>query len=200
MKYLSLLVLFILTFGCVSTPISPAPEEQEEEVVCRTVTELVPAEFEECSDIAYTEQECGRRSLNYTATELPITHLCMLDGDCGGKSLSECSACQKAATRCTMVIKNDDPKKTGEWTVVANFTLGTSVFARDPITISIDPNETAVFDFQHFYVPGDPINSAGCDLAIEEPAVVEDCYEITRTRQECVNVTRDVAIQKEVCE
>ncbi|MFH1685588.1 MAG: hypothetical protein ABH983_04750 [Candidatus Micrarchaeota archaeon] len=202
MKYLSLFLIFILAFGCVDTVVPPVQEEEEqkENIVCRTIDQMVPAEFEECSDVAYTEQECGRRKLNYTAIEIPITHFCMLDGACGGKPLSQCSACQKAMTRCTMSIKNDDLKKTGIWAVAANFTLGTSVFSRDPVTISIAPNETAVFDFQHFYTPGVPINSAGCNLVIKEPAVVDDCYEITRTRQECVNVTRDVSIQKEVCE
>ncbi len=202
MRYIAVLLIMIMAVGCVSPPPIPVPgiEEPEEEKVCRTVFEEVPGQVEECEEIQYTEEECGRRELEYLSSEAPIVHLCMLDGECGGKSLAGCTSCQKAMTRCTMIIHNLDLDKAGAWSVGANFTLGTSVFSRDPVTKTIGPNETEAFDFQHFYTPGLPMNSATCELFIKETAVVEDCQDITRTRMECANVTKLVIVEKEVCE
>ncbi len=202
MRYIAVLLIMIMAIGCVSPPPLPVPgfEEPEEEIECRTVFEEVPGLVEECEEVQYTEEVCGRRALEYISTEAPIVHLCMLDGECGGKSLAGCKYCQKAMTRCTMIIHNLDPKKSGAWTVGANFSLDGAVFSRDPVMKTIDPNETESFDFQHFYTPGVPINSATCKLFVIEEAVVDDCQDITRAREECANVTKLVIVEKEVCE
>ena len=202
MKYILLLLSILLVFGCVGSPVGapPAQEETEDEKTCRTVTEMVPRMVEECGEVSYTEEDCGKRELEYNTSMNPISHLCWIDGDCGGKPLSTCVDCTKAATRCTMLITNQDEKKSGTWSVGANFSLGNSLFARDPVTKTIEPGETEEFDFQHFYDPGKPINSATCELFIIDAAEVDDCVQITRTRQECSNVTKNVEVEKQVCE
>ncbi len=205
MKYIILLLSILLVFGCVGSPIElPIPQEeptpQEPAQVCRTVTDLVPQVTEECGEVAYTEEDCGKRMLEYNTSMNPITHLCWIDGDCGGKPLSTCVSCLKAVTRCTLLLTNNDEKKSGTWTVGANFTKGTSLFSRDPITKTIGPGETGVFDFQHFYDPGKPINSANCALFVKKKAEVDDCVQITRSRQECSNVTKNVEVQRQVCD
>jgi hypothetical protein len=176
MKYILLLLSILLVFGCVSTPIGAPPEQEsteETEKTCRTVTENVPKLVEECGEVAYTEEDCGKRELEYNTSMNPISHLCWIDGECGGKALSTCTDCLKAATRCTLLITNNDEKKSGTWVVGANFSLGNSLFARDPVTKTIEPGETAEFDFQHFYDPGKPINSATCDVFIVDKSFIE---------------------------
>jgi hypothetical protein len=206
MRYIIILLTILLVFGCTGSPVelpslpSEPQDTQQSEEVCRTVTEMVPAQVEECGEVAYTEEECGKRTLNFTSEVAPTTHLCMIDGDCGGKPISECTACAKAATRCTMTITNDDEKKSGVWSVASNFTLGNSVFVRDPVTKTIDPGESEEFDFQHFYVPGFPINTATCQVFLMEEAEVDDCIQVTHTREECYNVTKQVSVDREVCE
>jgi hypothetical protein len=205
MKHVILLLSILLVFGCVSSPIDlPILEDehtpQETPKVCRNVTDLVPQVVEECGEVSYTEEECGKRKLEYNSSMNPISHLCWIDGDCGGKPLSTCTSCLKAATRCTLKLTNNDEKKSGTWTVGANFTQSNSLFSRDPVTKTIGPGETGVFDFQHFYDPGKPINSANCVLFVKTEAEVDDCIQITRTRQECTNVTTNVEVQRQVCE
>jgi hypothetical protein len=191
----------LLAYGCIeSIPLIEEPEEETPQVVCKNVTEKVPAEFEECQDVAYTEQVCDRRELNYTISLAPIVHFCQIDGDCGGQPLSTCTGCVKAMTRCTMTIHNTEEKKSGSWSVGANFTVTGSVFSREPVTKTIEPGEGAAFDFQHFYSPGTPINSASCELFIKDKALIDECHEETRSKVECSNVTKMVSIQKEVCE
>ena len=207
MKYILLLLTILLVFGCVG-PTSDLPivddngggTQQETGQNCRTVVDTVPEIVEDCGEVSYTEEDCGTRALEYNTSMNPITHLCWIDGDCGGKPLSTCTSCLKAATRCTMKITNLDEKKSGTWTVKANFTARNSLFSRDPVTKTIGPGETGVFDFQHFYDPGKPINSATCKLFITKAAEVDDCVQITRTRQECFNVTQNVEVEREVCE
>lgn len=206
MKYILLLLTVLLVFGCVGTPEElPGVDDsdggpQETGQTCRTVIDLVPQTVEECGEVSYTEEDCGKRELEYNSSMNPVTHLCWIDGDCGGKPLSTCTSCLKAATRCTMLITNLDGKKTGTWTVKANFSVRNSLFSRDPVTKTIGPGETGVFDFQHFYDPGKPINSATCSLFITESAEVDDCVQITRSRYECENVTKDVEVERQVCE
>ena len=199
LKYILLIVAALMVFGCVGQ--SPIPMEQPEtpEKQCRIIQEIVPVVVEECGEISYTEHECGRRNLTFEIIEIPATHFCALsDETCGGGPLANCSSCRKAMTRCSLKIKNTNGKP-GEWTVGANFSIYNAVFAREPITATIDPNETYTFDFQQFYDPGDPISSATCNIFIIKPAILEDCQEVTRTKYECVNVTKMTTVDKEVC-
>jgi hypothetical protein len=204
MKYILLLLSILLIYGCVGSPIElPEPQEQtpvQPSQVCRTVIDLVPQTVEECGDVSYTEEDCGKRALEYNTSMNPVTHLCWIDGECVGKPLSTCVSCLKAATRCTLLLTNNDPKKSGTWSVGANFTIGNSLFSRDPVTKTIGPGETGVFDFQHFYDPGKPINSANCVLFVTKAAEVDDCVQVTRTRQECTNITTNVEVERQVCE
>ena len=203
MKYIILIMAMLLVFGCAGAPILPLEEEAEEgtkEKECRTVQEEVPTEVEECGEIAYTEEVCDKRILEYTTKKPPIAHFCMLDGVCGGKALSTCTACAKAMTRCGLNITNEDTNKDGTWKVGATFYVDGAKFKRDPITKTIGPGETVNFDFQHFYVPGKPIDSATCDIYVIEEAIIDDCQDVTRTRMECINVTKTVTVDREVCE
>ena len=202
MRYIILIMTMLLAFGCIEIPVSqgPGPEEQAPEKVCRTVHEEVPTEMEECGEVSYTEEVCEKRTLNYSINKPPIIHLCQIDGDCGGKPLSECRTCAKAMTRCSIELTNEEENKAGTWSVSANFYVDDAIFKRDPVTKTVEPGETVQFDFQHFYVPGDPIDSATCQLDVVKEAVIDDCYDVTRTRTECSNVTKITIVQKEVCE
>lgn len=189
-----------MIFGCVSeTPAQPQGTSQVQQN-CRIVQETVPVVVEECGDISYTEQVCERRNLLFETVETAPIHICALSSEiCGGAPLSSCASCRNAMTRCSMYIKNTN-SKTGQWTVGANFSIRNAVFAREPVTKTIAPNETILFDFQQFYDPGEPINSASCKIFIISPAILDDCREITRTKLDCVNVTKMATVEKEVCD
>ncbi len=200
MKYIILLMSF-LAFGCLGSDSGiPIIEPPQQEPVCHTVTEMVPVVIEECGEVAYTEEVCERRELEYNTSMASISHICSLsDEGCGGTNLSNCSSCSKAVTRCTLEITNLDKRKSGEWTVGATFVSGKATFSREPITKTIDPEESQFFDFQQFYDPGAPINSATCKLVVTDVPVVEDCQDVTKTRNDCSNVTKMVEVSKEVC-
>lgn len=200
MRYLILFGILVMMVGCVGQeviPLEPPFEQPEKE--CTNVTEEIPVTHEECTNISYTEEVCERRALAYTSVEPPIVHLCVADGPCVGSLLSECPFCAKAMTRCMMVITNEDSKR-GTWKVGAKFTLGKSGFIKDPITATIEPNESATFDFQQIYVPPKPISSASCELYMVEEPVIDDCHQETRTKRECTDVTSYVTTVREVCE
>ena len=196
---ISLIFAALLVAGCLVPPDMPfVPKEPEKE--CRTVTEEVPVVEEECGDVSYTEQVCELRDLRYTATELPVTHLCISDGVCNGQPLGDCQGCSQAMSRCVLQIKNEETQKSGSWTVGANYSLGNSGFIKDPITATIGPGEVYSFDFNQIYNPGQPINSASCVLFVISDPILEECHEVTRTRQECNDVTNVRIIEREVCE
>ncbi len=202
MRYLILLgIIAIFLVGCAG-PIELPPEQPpgEEERRCTTVTEQVPFIEEECANVSYTEQVCERKKLQYTSTSLPRVDLCISEGPCSGKPLSECPGCLNAMTRCQLVLTNNDESKSGSWTVGADFTIGNFGFVKDPITHTIGPKESATFDFHQIYNPGYPINSALCELYVLKEPVVDVCHEETRTRHECTNVTKYTTVEKEVCE
>jgi hypothetical protein len=200
-KILMLLCAFAMVFaaGCIGGG-TPPQEQAPPAAVCRTVTEQEPVVSEVCSPVQSTEDVCGLRKLPYIVASPPKLDICIIDGDCAGKPLSQCPGCTSAMTRCTLIIKNEDPQKSGTWKVGANFTLLKSGFNKDPISITIRPNETAAFDFQQIYGPGDPVNSATCNISIIEEAVVDDCHQETRMKTECSNVTTMINVSRQVCE
>ncbi len=206
MRYFILAGLFaiLMLAGCVTPPqqvITPpqnqTPTHQE---TCRMVDQSVPVVTEQCGNVSYTEQVCGKRELPFTVVELPSVNLCVADGPCVGHDLGECKTCTKAMTRCVWAIENKDPAATGTWTVGANFTLGAFGFNKDPISQTIAPNQTATFDFFQMYMVSQPITSAVCHLAVAETAIVDDCHGETRQAVECQNVTTQKTVQTQVCE
>lgn len=193
----------LIIAGCVSPPTeaipsSPAgPSEPSQE--CTIVMEERPVIEEECGNVSFTEQICGLRTLEYSTASVPKVDLCIADGACVGEPLGKCLACSKAMTRCMLILTNDDDK-TGTWTVSASYMLGTSGFTKEPITAAIRPGESYTYDFFQIYVPGQPINSASCELTVTNEAIIDDCHEETRTGIVCRNVTRTVLVETEVCQ
>ncbi len=197
------ILAFLMVAGCTTTPLSKPPDQKppvEENETCRTVTEQVPVVKEECGEVAYTEDVCSMRKLNYTVRMLPVTDLCISDGVCTGKPLGDCQQCTKAMTRCVMQITNEEHEKSGTWSVGANYTMGNFGFEKDPITHTLAPNETVDFDFNQIYMPGFPISSAICTLAVVSEPSAETCIGHTRTTTECRNVTKTETVEKEVCQ
>lgn len=199
--FTSLFFAALFLAGCVSPPEGmPFVPAGPEEKVCRTVSEEVPVVEQQCGDVSYTEQVCDIRELNYTSNMLPPTHLCISDTGCNGMQLGDCQGCAQAMTRCVLQITNTETQKTGTWKVGANYSLGTSGFIKDPITHTIEPGETASFDFNQIYNPGQPINSASCQLFIISKPKIEECHEETRSREECKDITTTKIVEREVCE
>ncbi len=189
----------LLLAGC-TTPVLPqGPAQQPPAQTCKTVIEQKPVTTEQCGDVSTTEQICGVRKLPYKVTRLPRIDLCIIDGNCVGKPLSQCPTCTTAMSRCTLVIENLDSQASGSWTVAANYTLGNAGFNKDPITATIKPNGTSTFDFQQIYTPGYPTNSAECTISVISEATVNDCRGETRTQRECRNVTTSATVQTQVC-
>lgn len=203
MRYLTFILIISALFiaGCIEAPVLPEPLKPatKPSVTCRNVTEQVPITKEECSDVSYTEQVCVKRKLNYTKSLSVPSHLCIGDGKCVGEPLSECTFCTKAMTRCIMTITNKDPKRTGTWTVKANYTLGNSGFEKEGITKIIGPNESATFDFHQIYIPGYPTFSATCILFVADEPVIDECHEETSLKKVCKNVTSYTTREKQVC-
>lgn len=197
------ILAFLMIAGCTTTPQSKPPDQNppvEENETCRTVTEQVPVVKEECGEVAYTEQVCDIRKLNYTQKSLPKVDLCISDGACLGKPLVECPNCVKAMTRCVLQITNRETEKSGTWSVSANYTMGNFGFQKDPISHTLGPNETADFDFNQIYTLAFPVSSANCHLVILSEPTIEDCVGQTRTTTECRNVTKTETVSREVCQ
>ncbi|MBD3210559.1 hypothetical protein GF318_04225 [Candidatus Micrarchaeota archaeon] len=195
-------VLVMFLAGCNGVPAAPEMQEGEEDesgLQCRNVTEEIPVVEEICEEVSYTEEVCGIRKLEYAATELPKVDLCVRDGPCVGEPLKNCPDCDKAMSRCVLVITNEDDKE-GTWEVGANYTIGAFGFNKEPVSHSIKPNESFAFDFNQLYAPGKPINSARCELFIMEEPMIDDCHDETRTVLECRNVTNIETVVTEVCE
>jgi len=189
--------------GCVSLPSNSQGVPQQNQTpakTCRTVIDEVPETKEQCSNVTLTEQSCGVRTLNYSVTRLPKVDLCISEGGCLGKPLGECPYCVKVMSRCILRIQSLEEQKTGTWSVGANYSLGNSSFLKNPITLTIGPNQTADFDFNQIYTVGYPINSASCTLAVAYEPTVDECVQVTRTKTECKNVTSTARTQREVCD
>jgi len=204
-RYLILFGIFaIILFGCLgqTSPESSNQESNEPEgQECHFVTTQVPVTEEKCEDVSFTEPICETRALNYTITPLSQTDICISGESCVGQSVYTCfSNCRKVMTRCVLIITNDDKIHSGSWTVGANYTIGNYGFIKDPIIQVIKPGESSTFDFHQIYTLGVPPTTAQCNVYLVTPAVIEDCYEVTRTTQECVDVTTYVDEQTEVCE
>lgn len=196
------LVLFgvltmLLLAGC-AAPLLPSGQAAPN-TTCRIVIEQKPVTTEQCGDVSTTEQVCGLRELPSKVIMLPKIDLCIIDGDCVGKPLSQCPVCTTAMSRCTLVIENQDPQASGTWTVTANYTIGNAGFNKEPITATIKPNESYSFDYQQIYAPGYPTNSANCNISVISKATVNDCHGETRTARECKNVTVNASVQTQVC-
>jgi hypothetical protein len=99
-----------------------------------------------------------------------------------------------------MVIKNEEQVQSGIWIVGANYTLGNAMFIKDPISITIDANESAAFDFNQIYDLGQPTNSASCEVFIMKDPTVQDCIQQQKTKYECQNVTQIREESRQVCE
>jgi hypothetical protein len=191
----------LLIAGCAEPlPIITPEEEPEPEVTCRTITEQIPTTEEVCEDVDYTEEVCEKKKLEYTVTDVPKLDLCIQDGDCVGEPLKDCPSCSKAMTRCRMTITNDDPEKTGFWTVGANYSFDGAGFIKDPIIASIGPGESFTFDFNQMYNPNYPVTSTTCKLAVVDEPVAEICHDETRTESVCQDVQVNETVQREVCE
>ncbi len=205
MRFLLVLgiIICVLAAGCASPESGQAQQEPQgvqKNQTCRLVSEDVPVTQEECGDISYTEEECSLRKLNYSTASVPKVDLCISDGVCTGKPLGDCPGCVKAMTRCVLKVTNLEPQKSGTWVVAANYTLGSAGFNKEPISITIGPNQTADFDFNQIYTPGFPINSASCNIAVMSEPSIEACVSVTKTRLQCRNVTRTETRQSQVCE
>ena len=200
MRTFMLLGLFamLLVAGC-TAPALPSGQPQQPGVTCRNVTVVQPVTTEQCGDVQTTQQVCGLRKLPYKSVLLPKVDLCIIDGDCAGNPLSQCQHCTTAMTRCTLVIENLDQVASGTWSVSATYRIGKAGFDKGPITAVIEPNSTYSFDFQQIYVPGDPVNSANCNVTVSGEATVNDCHGETRTTRECRNVTGNANVQTTVC-
>lgn len=204
LSVLAVIVVMLFIAGCASPPQGQTPPTTPPTTTptktCRTVVDQIPYTDTRCGDVSYTEPVCGLRKLNYSTILLPEVDICMIDGPCAGSELSECQHCTKAMTRCVMVIKNEEPVQSGQWSVGANYTLGNAMFLKDPITLTIEANHTAAFDFNQIYELGEPANSASCKLfVVKEPTII-DCVQQTKSKYECQNVTMYRNESRQVCE
>jgi hypothetical protein len=197
------LFAILLSAGCIQTPSGSPPSQPPgaPQQSCRNVTTMTPVTQEQCGNVSYTEPVCALRKLNYSITLKPEVNLCIADGTCSGQPLGQCGGCSNAMSRCIMIIKNNEPLYSGNWTVGANYTLGNTgySFIKDPITASIDPGTSYEFDFNQIYNPGNPINSADCQLFVIKDPSIQDCRQETRVREDCINVTMNVSSVSEVC-
>ena len=197
----ALIFAIIIVSGCVNTQSGlPLPPVTQPEKVCTTITDQEAYSEVECGDVSYTEQVCVIRKLGYSIEQVPKTDLCISDSGCNGKPLGDCQVCTQAMTRCVLKITNDEKSKTGTWSVGANYSFGNYGFLKDPITHTIEPGQTAAFDFNQIYSPSKPINSASCKLFVTAEPSIEDCTEMTRSKEECRNVTKVRPVEREVCQ
>jgi hypothetical protein len=203
LKNLTILIVLgiLIIAGCVSTPqAQPSQNQTVPKASCRNVTEQQPYITEVCNDIQVTKQVCGMRDIPYDYHKMTTINLCLSDGNCSGKPLGDCQVCTTAMTRCGIIITNNDKQASGAWGVAANFTVKGGGFNMNPVTKVIAPNESAEFDFQQMYTPGNPISSANCVVGLVSAPKVDDCHDETRIASECENVTKYKQVDKQVCE
>lgn len=207
MRTIMLLGLFVLlSAGCLG-PTEAQPEETpapgpvpEPSVTCTTVSELVPFEEEQCSNLTVFEPVCERKELNFSTIKLEPVHLCSSDGACTGKPLNECFTCSKAMTRCRLVVTNLDEDKPGVWKAGANFSIGNAGFIKESVSSMIGPGENYTFDFFQIYTPENLRIPASCEVFIIDIPEVEVCKDVIHTQEECLNVTKYKTVDKQVCQ
>jgi len=194
---LALSILILLVAGCVSSPSGPQPASNESN--CRNVSAQVPYQESNCTNVSITTQVCGSRALPYRMVNITRIDLCVSDGSCTGLPLSQCNACSRAMTRCGVIITNDDTNESGTWVVGANFTVSGGGFINNPVSKSLDPNESFEFDFQQMYTLGPSPSSATCDVFLVSAPKADDCHDVTRMETECTNVTAYNSTETQVC-
>ncbi len=204
--YLLSAMMLIFIAGCVEIPppvMEPGPSgEGPEAPECRIAYVEEPFEEEVCAEVIYNVEECDMKELEYTASQIAKTDLCIADGPCVGKTLyGNCLyACTRAMKRCQMNITNNDERLSGTWVVGATFTFNGAAFVKNPQSVLIPPGETHVFDFEQMYQLGDPVTVATCSVTVLYPAITRDCVLVERTRTECENITKTRIIQEEICD
>ena len=192
-----------LFFGCISFMEDAAPIQPNITKTCRTIIVQEPYLAEDCQNVSKMEEVCKVRELNYSMSEINKTWLCseknlcvnyFIDGSCIQYY------CSKGMTRCYMNITNTDSQKSGDWAVSANFTIDGATFGKNPIKKTLLPGESAVFNFEQFYLMDLNQNKATCELYVSTPAKIRDCDFITKITELCQNTTKYKDVEKQVCE
>ncbi|MBI5228369.1 hypothetical protein HY988_07285 [Candidatus Micrarchaeota archaeon] len=194
-----LLIGILLIAGCTGQSAPKTTPTPEPKTICTKVIEQIPIITEQCDNVSYTEEVCQLRELKYSVVGQTKTDLCIVSDSCAGSPLSSCRNCNRAMTRCTMTIKNLDPKETADWTVGANFTLPWAGFIKNPDSQTILPEHNATFDFYQIYSFSEVIIPASCDLYVINKPIINDCHQETRAKVVCANVTTTQSREKEVC-
>ncbi|MFH1520481.1 MAG: hypothetical protein ABID61_02440 [Candidatus Micrarchaeota archaeon] len=166
---------------------------------CRIIQTDKPVTTEECVNYTKTSTDCNERQMYYSILSLSKNTLCTADGSCAGKSIENCGKCSTAMTRCIMTINSDEQKESGTITVGANFTLPSGAFLKEPISKTFNHGTNDTFDFYQIYNPGNPINTADCNLYVIGIPTVNECNDITKIVSDCKPVTRIEKIQTEIC-
>jgi hypothetical protein len=192
-----------LFFGCISFMEDAAPIQPNVTKQCRTIIVQEPYMAQECQNVSKMEEVCDVRELNYSKTDVTKIWLCTdktlcVDYYANGSCVTY--YCSKGMTRCHMNLTNNDPQKTGEWAVAANFTVDGATFGKNPVKETLLPGETANFNFEQFYVMDLNQKKAECEIFVSEPAKIRDCSFITKITEQCQNVTKYKDVEKQVCE
>lgn len=194
----------IVAVGCISmtAPQGPAtPGTETPNKTCHMATIQTPVTSEQCDDVTFTDQVCGKRKLNYTTSYSPRVDLCVEDGTCVGKPVGECpTPCTKVMSRCIMTIENRDSAKSGTWIVGATFSIKNAGFIKEPITQYIGPGQKGAFDFYQIYAASGALNTATCNLTIKSEPFIDDCHDEARIRRNCQNITTFKTTQQQVCQ
>ncbi len=167
---------------------------------CTLIREEITYPTVACENLSVATQECGRRELLYTASQIQEYDICMAGNGCAGKNLAECmDKCTTANKRCTIDITNND-NVSGTWTVGATFIQGKTVYNKSPQTKKIEAGKKERFDFtQIYYIEPGKVTTTTCTIAVLYTGYTEECKLITRITEVCGNVTETKIIEKEVC-
>jgi len=200
---IAVLIVLALFFGCISFLGENAPIQPEPTPECRTIIVSEPYAAQECQNVSLMEEVCQTRELNYTLSDVQKTYLCTEEGLCvdyypnGSCAIYYCS---KGMTRCNINLTNDDPQKTGDWSVSANFTVDGATFGKNPVMKTLLPGESANFNFEQFYVMDINQKKADCEVFVSSPSKIRDCSFVTKISEQCTNITKYKDTEKEVCQ
>jgi hypothetical protein len=170
---------------------------------CKTVVTQEPYNKTQCQNVSKMDEVCVNRELNYTLSPTVKTDICVSSDLCvnpypgGGCATYYCS---KGQTRCRANLTNLDPQKSGTWSVGANFTMGGSVFGKDPVVETLLPGSTVPIDFQMLYNMDVNQVRPSCVVFVKSSPIIQDCNFITRITEDCQNVTEYKNVEKQVCQ
>ena len=205
-RYVILIVVtLLLFFGCINQQQTETTSTSSNKTtkICKNISTQTEYTEPECQNMTTVQESCAYKELEYTVTALEKLDLCSDKTLCTSYDASNKCAVWKCATGttiCRVNITNKDSLYKSKWTAIANYTLNSMNFDKNPVNIEIKPGETKTAEFQLFYsMDADQITPA-CKISVLKPSKIMHCANTSITRESCIDVIKYNTVITESCQ